>query len=332
MAGIGDKVAVSVIVPVYKVEAFIGRCIRSLMEQTLREVEFIIIDDCSPDNSLAVAQAVINDYPERHAQIRLIRHEVNKGLPAARNTGLAVAKGEYVFHCDSDDFIEPVMLEKLYDEAKRQDADIVWCDWMLSFGQNERYMKQPDYATPMVALKGMLSGVMKYNVWNKLVRRTLYADNGILFPAGYGMGEDMTMIRLFACAQKVSYIPEGFYHYVKLNTGAFSNTYSERHLEELRHNVEQTLSFLENRYGDTLDTDMEFFKLDVKYPFLITDDRKKYRLWETWYPEANRYISLNKNVSFRRRVLQQLADRKMFGVVWLYYKFVHKFIYGIVFK
>ena len=124
MTGNGEKVAVSVIVPVYKVEAFIGRCIRSLMEQTLREVEFIIVDDCSPDRSIAVAEAVMQNYPERHAQVHLIHHEVNKGLPAARNTGLAVAKGEYVFHCDSDDFIEPVMLEKLYDEAKRQDADI----------------------------------------------------------------------------------------------------------------------------------------------------------------------------------------------------------------
>ncbi len=325
-------IKVSVIVPVYKVEKFIGRCIRSLMKQTLQEVEFIIVDDCSPDNSIAIAKAVIEDFPERKGQVRIVHHEENKGLPAARNSGLTIAEGEYVFHCDSDDFTEPDMLQRMYSEAKRKDTDIVWCDWYLSFGQNERYMKQPGYATPQEALKGILGGVMKYNVWNKLVRRTLYADNVILFPAGYGMGEDMTMIRLFACAQKVSYIPEGFYHYVKLNTGAFSNTYSERHLEELRHNVEQTLSFLENRYGDTLDTDMEFFKLDVKYPFLITDDRKKYRLWETWYPEANRYISLNKNVSFRRRVLQELADRKMFGIVWLYYKFVHKFIYGIVFK
>lgn len=332
MTGNGDKVAVSVIVPVYKVEAFIGRCIRSLMEQTLREVEFIIVDDCSPDRSIAVAEAVMQNYPERHAQVRLIRHEVNKGLPAARNTGLAVAKGEYVFHCDSDDFIEPVMLEKLYDEVKRQDADIVWCDWMLSFGQNERYMKQPDYGTPMEALKGMLSGVMKYNVWNKLVRRQLYVDNQIQFPAGYGMGEDMTMIRLFASAQRVTYVSGGFYHYVKLNAGAFSKTYSNRHLEELRHNTDETLAFLKKRCGNALALEMEFFKLDVKYPFLITDDRIKHKLWSTWYPEANRYITSNKEVSFRRRVLQLLAAKKQFWLVRLYYKMVHKLIYGIIYR
>lgn len=325
-------IKVSVIVPVYKVEAFIGRCIRSLMEQTLQETEFIIVDDCSPDNSISVVQTVIQNYPERRKQVRLIRHEANNGLPTARNSGLAVASGEFVFHCDSDDFVEPAMLEQMYKKAKDADADIVWCDWMLSFGQNERYMKQPSYATSVEALKSMLSGTMKYNVWNKLVRRKLYVDNKIVFPAGYGMGEDMTMIRLFACAHKVAYVPKAFYHYVKLNTSAFSNTYSERHLDELRRNTDETLSFLKNRYGDALAQDMEFFKLDVKFPFLITDDKRKYRLWETWYPEANQYIKLNKNVSFRRRLLQLLASEKQFWLVCLYYKLIHRFIYGILYK
>ena len=193
-------------------------------------------------------------------------------------------------------------------------------------------MKQPFYGTPMEALKGMLNGVMKYNVWNKLVRRQLYVDNRILFPAGYGMGEDMTIIRLFACAQKVVYVPKAFYHYVKLNTSAFSNTYSDRHLKELRHNTDETLTFLKNKCGNILRQDLELFKLDVKYPFLITDDKRKYKLWETWYPEANRYIKLNKKVSFRRHLLQFLASKKQFWLISLYYKLIHRFIYGIVYK
>ena len=77
---------------------------------------------------------------------------------------------------------------------------------------------------------------MKYNVWNKLVRRDLYIDNHIIFPSGYGMGEDMTMMLLFAFARKVAYLPKAFYHYVKLNTVSFSHTYSDRHLKELRYN------------------------------------------------------------------------------------------------
>lgn len=323
-------IKVSVIVPVYKVEHFIERCMRSLMNQTLQDVEFIVVDDCSPDNSISIAKQVAGDYPDR--QVTFIVHEINKGLPAARNTGLAIAKGEYVFHCDSDDFVEADMLEALYEKAKSENADIVWCDWFLSFERNERYMKQPYYDSAINALKGMLSGVMKYNVWNKLVRRELYTTNAISFPAGYGMGEDMTVMKLFACAKKVTYLPKAFYHYVKLNASAFSNTYSENHLTELRHNVEDTLCFLKARCGDKVKTELEFFKLDVKYPFLISDDSRKYALWNAWYPEANTYISRNKSVSMRRRFLQLLAANGQYWLVRLYYKFVHKFVYGLIFR
>ena len=324
-------IKVSVIVPVYKVEKFIGRCIRSLMEQTLREVEFIIVDDCSPDNSIAVAKAVIEEYPERKWQVRMVRHDVNKGLPAARNSGLAIAAGEYVFHCDSDDFTEPDMLKRMYSEAKRNDADIVWCDWYLSFGQNERYMKQPCYTTPMEALKGILGGVMKYNVWNKLVRCTLYSDNEILFPAGYGMGEDMTMLSLFVHAQRVAYLNQAFYYYVQQNTGAFSKTYSDRHLVELQHNVGETLAYL-RKFRPDLELDYAFFKLNVKFPFLITDDRRKYRLWQEWYPEANPYIWQNRAISIRSRWLQCCAWRRQFWLVRLHYMLLYQVVYGLIFR
>ena len=200
------------------------------------------MDDCSPDKSIAIIQRVIKEYPDRF--IKIISHKTNKGLPAARNTGLKTATGEYIFHCDSDDWIESDMLEILYQTAKKKNADIVWCDWFLSFEKNERYMKQPQYTSSMEALKGMLSGAMKYNVWNKLIRRELYTANNISFPAGYGMGEDMTILKLFACAQTVTYLPKAFYHYVKLNTTAFSNTYSEKHLAELQQRTRCLMFFV----------------------------------------------------------------------------------------
>lgn len=323
-------IKVSVIVPVYKVELFVERCIRSLMEQTLQEVEFIIIDDCSPDNSLAIIKNVINDYPTRI--VRIISHPINQGLPAARNTGLKIATGEYIFHCDSDDWVEPDMFSELYTKAKSCDVDIVWCDWFLTYRKSERYMKQPCYNSPIEAIKGMLNGTMKYNVWNKLVRRNLYVLNDITFPTGYGMGEDMTMIRLFSCAQKVLYVPKGFYHYVKLNSEAFSQTYSEKHLLELRHNVQETLSYLFKKYRNSLAVEYEFFKLDVKYPFLISDDKNKYAIWQSWYPESNKYIWLNNKVSIRRRILQLLASKGQYWLIFLYYKLVYKFIYGIIYR
>ena len=323
---------VSVIIPIYKVEAFIERCATTLMEQTLQEVEYIFVDDATPDRSIRILEEVVARYPERKGQVRIVHHEKNKGLPAARNTGLTLATGEYIFHCDSDDYVEPTMLEELYHTAKTQDADIVWCDWYLTFAENERYMKQPCFSTPMEALKAMLSGGMKFNVWNKLVRRPLYTDNGIEFPSGYGMGEDMTMMMIFAHAQKVAYVPKAYYHYVKTNTNAFSQTYSERHMQELRYNVTRIEEYMHQMYDENMVQEIAFLKLDVKFPFLITDDPSKYAIWRTWYPEANKYIGKNKMLSLRSTLLQYLAVYNQFWAVSLYYKMVYKLIYKAIYK
>lgn len=324
---------VTLIVPIYKVEAFIERCTTTLMEQTLREVEYIFVDDATPDHSIQILEEVVARYPERKEQVRIVHHEENKGLPAARNTGLTLATGEYIFHCDSDDFVEPTMLEELSNAAKEKNADIVWCDWYLTFEQNERYMRQPSYATAMEALQGVLHGNMKYNVWNKLVRRSLYTDNQILFPAGYGMGEDMTMIRLMACARQVAYVPKAFYHYIKTNSAAFTNSYSERHLNELLHNTQETIEFIEAKFGkETMEKDLAAFKLSVKFPFLITDDRAMYAIWDRWFRDANRYIFADSSVPLRNKLLQYAAAQRWWWLVALYYKLVYKVIYGIIYK
>lgn len=221
---------ISVIIPIYGVERFIERCVKSLMEQSFDDVEYIFVNDSTKDKSMDILLAVLNRYPQKKDQIIIKEHAQNLGLPAARNTGLSVASGKYIFHCDSDDFVDPTMLEELYYEAKKNDADIIWCDWYLTFSHNERYMKQPNYTDPEDALRGILCGTMKYNVWNKLIKRELYSRNNIRFPSGYGMGEDMAIIKLFACANKIAYVPKAFYHYIKTNANAFSQTYSERHL------------------------------------------------------------------------------------------------------
>lgn len=327
---------VSVIIPIYNVAAYIARCVRSLLGQTLDDVEFIFVDDCSSDDSIFILEAVIKEFPKRAETIKLIRHSQNMGLPAARNSGLEMAEGEYIFHCDSDDYLEPDALESMYREAKAQDADIVWTDWYLSFQKNERYMKQPDYPSPLEALKGMLSGSMKYNVWNKLVRRSIYTENGIRFPEGHNMGEDMTMMQLFACARTVRYLPKAYYHYVRLNAHSYTQTSDsnaqKRHLEDLRYNVQRTISFIEKRYGQKLEREIAFFKLESKFPFLITTDRASFCRWTEWFPEANAYILQNKNVSFRSRLLQFMAAKGQFWYVRLYYMLLIRLVYGVIYK
>ena len=326
-------IKVSVIIPIYNVSAFISCNVRSLLSQTLQEVEFIFVDDASPDDSIDILYDNLENFPNRKDFVKVIHHKENKGLPAARNTGLTAAKGEYIYHCDSDDWVEPEMLETMYNAAKVADADIVYCDFFLSFEKKERYMSNPRFDTADDMLKkGFLGGNMKYNVWNKLVRRSLYVDNGILFPEGHSMGEDMTMIQLAAVADKVAYVPHAFYHYVKLNEGAYSNTYTQKKLDDIRYNVDRTVTFLQKKFGDSLDYEISLFKLSIKLPFLMTGDKKMYKLWKEWYPEADKYANANPDYPKRTRLLQQMAARGQWWYVNLYFKVVYKFFYGIIYR
>ncbi len=323
---------VSVIIPIFRVEKFIERCAISLFEQTLDSIEYIFVDDTTPDKSIEILTDVLERYPQRKPQVTILRHDVNKGLPAARNSGLSVAGGEYVFHCDSDDYLESNALEQMLNVAEKTDSDIVWCDYYLSFSMNERIMVQPNYSNSQEAIKGMLSGTMKYNVWNKLANRRLYVDNSISFPAGHSMGEDMTMIKLFAHAKKVAYINAPLYHYIRLNTDAMTQSYSERKIADIEFNVAQTLDYLLKNCKFDLTQEFAFFKLSTKLPLLISDKICNYRIWNELYPEANKYILKNKKQSVRIRVLQWLASKKVYSFVKLYNIILNKLIYGLLYK
>lgn len=323
---------VSVIIPIFRVEKFIERCAISLFEQTLDSIEYIFVDDTTPDKSIEILTDVLERYPQRKPQVTILRHDVNKGLPAARNSGLSVAGGEYVFHCDSDDYLESNALEQMLNVAEKTDSDIVWCDYYLSFSMNERIMVQPNYSNSQEAIKGMLSGTMKYNVWNKLAKRRLYVNNSISFPAGHSMGEDMTMIKLFAHAKKVAYINAPLYHYIRLNTDAMTQSYSERKIADIEFNVAQTLDYLLKNCIFDLTQEFAFFKLSTKLPLLISDKICNYRIWNELYPEANKYILKNKKQSVRIRVLQWLASKKVYSFVKLYNIILNKLIYGLLYK
>ena len=245
---------------------------------------------------------------------------------------MAAAIGEYVFHCDSDDYLEKDALERMLIIAENTDSDIVWCDYYLSFSSNERIMTQPYYSNSQEAIKGMLSGCMKYNVWNKLAKRRLYVDNSISFPAGHSMGEDMTMIKLFAHAKKVAYLNAPLYHYIRLNTDAMTQSYSERKIADIEFNVTQTLDYLLKNCKFDLTQELAFFKLSTKLPLLISDKMCNYRIWNELYPETNKYILKNKKQSVRIRVLQWFASKKVYSFVKMYNIILNKLIYGLLYK
>jgi len=115
---------VSVIIPVYGVEKYIERCIRSLFEQTLDDIEYIFVDDCTPDNSISILRKVLSEYPNREKQVKILHHEKNKGLAQARQTGLKIASGEYIAHCDSDDWVDKDLYKIAHNKAKSESLDV----------------------------------------------------------------------------------------------------------------------------------------------------------------------------------------------------------------
>jgi len=324
-----EEIKVSVIIPFYGVAAFVGRCTMSLLMQTLQEVEFIFVDDASQDESRDIIEQVCAKFDRN---VRMLTHSVNKGLPAARNTGLEVAKGEYVYHCDSDDYLEPTMLAEMYEAANAAGADIAYCDFFIDFGTTRRVMTTPDYPDAESMVKeGFLAGMMKYNVWNKLVRRNLYEKpHPIRFPEGHSMGEDMTMIALGMRADGVVRVPRPLYHYMKTNDGAFTNTFSERHLSDITYNTNHVIGLLEG--WDTVDRDLfiALFKLNVKLPFLFSCSYRQYRLWQRWYPEADAFIGRNTFLPRRTIFVQKCARLRLYPLVWLYAFAVNRVYYGLI--
>lgn len=276
-----------------------------------------------------IVRRVVAEY---NRTVRFLVHEKNKGLPAARNTGLEAATGEYIYHCDSDDWPERTLLEKMVTAADATGADFAYCDFYLSFSDKERYMRQTSYSDSMEMLeKGFLAGMTKYNVWNKLVRRKLYIDNGLRFPDGHTNGEDLLMVKAIRMANKVAYVPEALYHYNRTNENAITKTYSEKHFTDIKFNTDGVISFLKE-HPITHPEYLEFFKLNQKLPFLFSQSRQQYRLWKKWYPEANKYIQKNREWPFRTRMVQLLAAWHLFPLVHLYGWAVDHLFYGFLYR
>ncbi len=324
---------VSIITPVYGAEDFIGRCAESLFGQTYADIEYIFVDDCSPDRSVERMQEVLSRYPHRRPQVKVVRHAKNRGVAAARNTGVAAATGDYIYYVDADDWIEPDAIGQMCALAASRDADIVGCGWFLSFSRNERRMPMPSYLTPAEALRGMLCGQLRWNLWLFMVRRTVYVEHDIRFIEGENVGEDMlVLIQLFAYARSIAFVERSLYHYQKLNAQSITQLSEVEKMHRLSHNLNAAVRFLEGQFGADYGCEVNFFKLNAKMPLLITDDRESHRLWAATFPEANRYIMQNRMQSLRMRLVQWMAAKGQFWAVRAYYRLVFKFVYGILFK
>ena len=132
---------VSIVVPVYNVAPYIEQFARSVFEQTLEDIEYVFVDDCSPDSSMDILLSVLEEYPHRKQKVKIVRHEKNMGIAVTRKDGYMKSTGEYMIYVDSDDYLEPRMLELMYAKAKEHDADMIVCDIYLYNKENCNVLK-----------------------------------------------------------------------------------------------------------------------------------------------------------------------------------------------
>jgi len=226
--------AVSILVPIYNVSNFIERCAHSLFRQTFENIEYVFVNDCTQDDSIEKLQKVIEQYPHRKEWVKIIHHEKNRGLAAARNTAIDNSTGKYIQHIDSDDWIEPDMIEQMYNKAETEQADIVVCDFIIEKKNTKEYCrdfvpsKQEDYFFTAISCKGY--GYL----WNKFVSRRLYEIPECRSVEGLNVLEDRQVsTRLYFHAQKIVVINTCFYHYDKSNNNAITASKTKMHYENI---------------------------------------------------------------------------------------------------
>lgn len=296
---------ISVIVPIYKVEALVERCARSLFEQTLSDIEYLFINDKTPDNSIAVLKRVAAEYPDRASAIKIVDMPNNSGQAAVRCLGLKLASGEYIIHCDSDDWIDLQMYEKMYCLAKSGDYDCVICAYYTSDGKSILAKHSDNPSNDLLA--DFMSHRVLGSLWNKLYKRSLFNEDSFTAPIG-NMGEDFIInLNLALRCKKIFYLDEALYYYYENNASIMRRPQEESifyRFTESQKNVKPMVDFFEKngiyeRYEGELLT-----ILTQKREWLgpLIREEKYYQLWKNTYPEINKKMLLNKRVSLKRKI------------------------------
>lgn len=221
--------AISVIVPVYNVEKYLPKCVSSILKQTFSDFELILVDDGSPDG----CGVLCDEYAKKDSRVRVI-HKKNGGLSDARNVGIDAAKGDYLMFIDSDDWIDVDMLELLYTQAQKYDAQIVECSFRNVF---ENRMEEETSCSGAVVLGTGIDGIegildwkhFKPVAWNKLYHRSVIGD--VRYPVGKLHEDEFTTYKYFYRAAKIAYVDVSKYNYVKSRAESITAVYKEKNLD-----------------------------------------------------------------------------------------------------
>ena len=298
---------VSILVPFYNVEQYIDRCIQSLIEQTYENIEILLIDDCSPDKSLEIAQ----HYAHNDPRIKILRYEKNRGLGGARNYGLENATGEYLLFVDSDDYIEPNTVEVLFDKAKQNDLCVLEANYLKEGEINSEVLPRKScYSEKVFSGKEYWESIPIAPVvaWNKFYKLSFLIENNIVFQLR--KFEDVAFTaEVFMKAERVMNIDFPFYHYIVRENSIMTETTSVSHLEDAYSLIkDMKILFESNKENEQMKKSylysyIGFFRLWHLYKGDITIKKEMKRSVMMLFKASRKFILGSSKLGFKQRVL-----------------------------
>ena len=311
---------ISIIIAIFRCEKYIEACACSLFEQTLEHIEYLFINDATPDNSIEILNRVINNYPTRKPFVKIFNLGSNRGVSNARRVGIENATGEYIIHCDSDDWVEKDMYERLYNKAKETDADVVGCNFRHEFANNHYDFHQQYADTVEENISRLINGKIFPSLCTSLTRRSLIEENKISFPKGLNMGEDLYFnLQLYLHAKKIVGMDWAPYHYRHTDDSSCvqrtrksidSDIAIARLIEKLMN--EQSLY---NKYKKDIEFRKFFSKLQLMQDL---NNKKQYKDWLSIFPETNKQIWHYNQINWKQKIRLWLAANGMLSAAKLF--------------
>lgn len=307
---------VTVIIPVYNCEKYIAKCARSLFEQSLDDIEYIFVNDCTEDNSVEALEEVVSYYPDR--KVTIINNDINKGPGPSRNAGIQAANGEYIIFCDSDDFVECDAYEKMYQCAKQENADVVACG-IGYYDEKDECLFIEKYNTNQITkdslydLERLEEGIHSSSC-NKMVKREFLMKHSIRFSDDVIMWDDLYVtIRYRFFANKICVVDKPYYHYIMHPSSITHVNVSKQTESKIR-----CAGLIDDYFSSVgKDADLErslmFLKFISKKALYKKETLKR---WMAIFPESHRYIWSFRCFYGKKRALGYLLVAYLGVVGW----------------
>lgn len=312
----GQIITVSILMPIYKVDQFLEKALISVFTQTYKNIDYVFVIDGSPDNSMQILYNTIDNFCLEPDRYKVIIHESNEGIAKSRSDSIVMAKGDYVYFVDSDDWIEEDAVEQMVSATKDGSIDIVGCDYLKDFQSGKTVYYRENYGVTCIE---NLHRCINYDIatvlWKLLIRRQLFANFRI---SPINIGEDYIIsIKLFYYAKSFVSLNKAFYHYVQYNQNRLSFQ-SLRSISDHIKCVKEVERFIKENgfFDDDIQHEILLRKFNIKSNFVLNNMLLDKYSYNNTFPEANG-VWQEMGYSRKEKIKFWLAENGLFALLKL---------------